>query len=420
MECNKKEIDAMIEDIAQLIATYKITEDGLEFVSETKYWEWLTSEVVKVGNTPWGEKIKLEEGKNITEWILSKIGNESAEKYTSHLFVNRGAEYDFIQEMRNSPLEILKGNRWRMATQDEDLKQGIDAIRYNIFDRKEHTVQIKAGLSDSFKTVNLQQYMPEDNPQISERMQKGLLKKRTPVDEVYVNEKIWKWRNSEKGKNVIIKRGDNHPNVNKLPMKDTDIKKAGEKRFDNAAKGNVENHILASKVIGQIGKGAIIGGIAKITASVIINYKKYKNGYIDEQQFLKTIALDGVQGGVEGGMIAAINVPVQIVAANLGLGAPVTVPVMIVVGKTARKIIEPAFGKGQYLRDKNEMYYAMNLQQGLSQFCIMSFKSFEDTNHLINRAILNRKKFEELEYVNQTTDYINQTLDDEINSILGE
>lgn len=413
MKYNKKEVNKAIDEIASLAATYKIANDGLEFVSEVKYWEWLTSEVVKTGNTPTGEKIPLIDGDSISKWISSKLGNESAEKYVTDLLVNRGAEYDFVKNMQNLPVEFLKGNRWRMATQQEDLEQGIDAIRYNIFTKKETTVQIKAGLSDSFKSVFLHQYMPEDNAQIKERMAKGLLKKRTPTDEVYVNGKIWDWRNSENGRNTIIKRGDNHPNVKKLNINDEELKMNGEKRFENATRGDVEKYITRSNAITQIGKGAVIGTAIGITASTFINYGRYKNGEIDEKQFLKTLITDGTQSGLQGGIVAAINIPVQLVSSNLGLGAPITIPVMIVVGKTAKNIIEPVFGKGKYLKYKKEIQYTTDLQKALVVFSNMSFESFNNTKLLMDKLVIHTSN-------SIIFDYINEKLDEELDTILEE
>lgn len=400
LKLNPKEYEDFFESVGTIAAATKIFNNGFEYVNNAEYWRWLTTNVVKepiVNNI----KTQLNSATNIQNWIISRL-TEGKEKYIRHLLETRGAEFDFVTNMQNDPIELLKGFFWRMATPQEDRLHGIDAIRRNIFTGIEETHQIKAGLSESFKRVNLSQYIKDPNENALEYLHKNF-KQNTPVDVVDVNENIANWRNSSRGVEKIVSRGDIHSNVRES-FSDKDIANKAQNRFEQAKSGNAIPSVTFQSAFQEIGKGAITGAVIFVGISTITNYKAYRNGQITGNEFANNLVKDSAKGGLMGGSMAAINIPIQLAAKAIGVGMPVTIPVMIIVGYGLKKIIDPIFGEGDYREILNEMNYTTDITNGLTTFAISSYKSFEMQKQFVNEIFKEEYKAKILNEISKKTD----------------
>jgi len=379
-----EELKEMLEDISSLAAEVHIVKNGIEYVNEVKFWEWFTENVVKEGKLSDGSKLPLIDSTAIAEWINDSMGT-GKNKYLLDMFVNRGGEYNYVQAMQNNPFELLKGNTYRLATAIEDGTQGIDAVRHNLI-FGDTTIQIKAGLSDSFKRVDLSQYIPEPSEQVQERLSGVLHKNSTPVDEVVVNGKILDWRMSDAGRVQIEARGDAHPNVTSHPIDDNALTESGKQRFKDAQSGRADPSITLSGSLEQIGQGIVIGAVVSIGVSTLSNYKDYKNGIITPNEYINYIMRDTAQGMTQGGLVAAINIPVQVLAHSINVGAPVTIPVMIAVSGLVNKVVGPMFGKGEYKKTMQNISYTTNVGKSFVQFLEISRRSFYSQKNMLLTA----------------------------------
>lgn len=369
---NTDDVVDFFQKTANVIADAKIYFDGVEYVNEVKFWDWLTTEVVKnpiVGN----EKLKLDSAYNISNW-LNVRDKEGKIMKMEELLRNRGAEFDFVRNKQDDIFDFFKGIKWRRATPLEDSVLGIDAIEKNMFSGEEITHQIKAGLSDIFKSVDLRKYTDNLSDENLEKLRLMGIKHK-PIDVIDVNEKIYDWRISEKGLERIIKRGDTHPDVRKS-FEDDKLMRNGEKRLMDGMKGNAEPQIVLEGVVKQVGKGAVIGVICSVSMSSLKNYKDMNNGMISTEEYYKNVALDGLYGGAKGTIVSAVNIPVQMLAHSLSVGAPVTIPVMICLTAGVDKVLQPMFGKGEYLETLNSLKYSTNISECLLDFSLVSFISY--------------------------------------------
>lgn len=113
-------------------------------------------------------------------------------------------------------------------------------------------------------------------------------------------------------------------------------------------------------------KGGLAGAVIGITTEAVMSYKKYKNGEITKEEYLKEMAKSGGQYGVSGavtaGITTSITPAITAVAGTLGVACPaVSIPVSIALGAGIDKIIAPAFGRGEYKKILDEAKYYQNL-----------------------------------------------------------
>jgi len=359
-EWTPRQSSEFLDAVATLGAGAKVFGDGVQYVDDVQFWRWLTTDVVKAP-VIYGVPLPLDSADAIQEWVSARLADGNKGKYVQHIFQNRGAEFDFVRWNQHDPVEFLKGNSWRMATPLEDRDHGIDAVRRNFFSGQEETHQVKAGLSDSFRRVDLSKYSP-GGPK--------------PVDVVDVNEKIHDWRTSEDGQSLIAKRGDAHPDVRRA-FSDDRIAEQGERRMDQARSGAAAPNITFEGVATQVGRGALIGAVVGVGVSTVSNYGRYRRGEIDGATFGNLMIADSGRGAVMGGAVAAVNIPVQLAAHALGVGNPVTIPVMIVVGAGLRYVIDPMFGRGAYAEHLQGMQVTTDVAQGVARFAGQCQASFE-------------------------------------------
>ena len=121
---------------------------------------------------------------------------------------------------------------------------------------------------------------------------------------------------------------------------------------------------LAKGAAVEMAKGAVIGAVLTVGIEAVTRYKDYKEGRISGKDYLKELTKAGGDGAVTGGATAGLMIPVTAVLSAAGLaGAPVTIPVSIVLGAAINKIVAPAFGRGEYREILGEAKYYQDLMQ---------------------------------------------------------
>jgi hypothetical protein len=163
---------------------------------------------------------------------------------------------------------------------------------------------------------------------------------------------------------------------------DESVKHATNQRYETASQNNIDVGITLDGFLKQVGQGALIGATLYIGISALTNYHNYKIGNISFDEFAGILIKDGSKGGVMGGSMAAVNVGVQYAATALGIGAPITIPVMLVISIGLKKIVDPLFGDGEYAEILNSMSYHTSLQKAWYNFGLLSTALYEGQSEL--------------------------------------
>jgi hypothetical protein len=119
--------------------------------------------------------------------------------------------------------------------------------------------------------------------------------------------------------------------------------------------------VAVAGVLREVGRGALVGAVVSITASTIAQYRAWRRGAITSEEFKRQVLHDAAKGATKGAILGGINVGVQTVAIAVGVGAPVTIPVMIVFAIGVDKLIDPAFGDGEYRRILERLEYQTDI-----------------------------------------------------------
>ena len=109
--------------------------------------------------------------------------------------------------------------------------------------------------------------------------------------------------------------------------------------------------------------------------------------------------------------MAAINVGVQYAATALGVGAPVTIPVMLIISIGLKKVIDPMFGDGEYAETLQSMKYYTSVQKGWHDFGRLSVALYEaqDSLRQVHAARSERAKL-----LNSFSSRLDNKLDEEL------
>lgn len=110
---------------------------------------------------------------------------------------------------------------------------------------------------------------------------------------------------------------------------------------------------------------------------------------------------DSAYGATSGCAIASINVGIQSVTIPAGIGAPNTIPVLILAGYGLDKLIAPAFGKGAYKEVLKDISLCTDVHKAFTKFIVNSYNCrmyFEDW---IEKMEASHKIYKKLEGVNK-------------------
>lgn len=333
---SQKRTENFLNATAGCAATAFIHQEGLQFVSDAEFWRWMSQEVVKRPGL-------FDSSEAIRSFVLAKPHGSEV------LIQGRGMEWDWVRDFNQDPRHVLQSAS--LGTLADD-RAGIDAHVRKLFGSPEQ-IQMKTALSDTGAAVNLEKYGPDTR--------------------VVVNERITQWRKQHP--EVLAARGDSRPV--ETAYTDEELKHATDRRMEQARHGDASPGVTLGGALEQVGRGALIGTVVAVGAATLTNYARFERGEISGQEFGDLILRDAGQGALTGGVIAAVNIPVQMAATALGVGAPVTVPVMLLVGTALSKVINPMFGKGEYQVILQNLTMTKNLAEAHARFAQMSVATLE-------------------------------------------
>ena len=359
-EIKKDEFKDFIENVANIAGASKIISDGIQYVDNAMFWQWMRNSFPKM----------FENG--LQTWMSIHPDNARV------AFQTKGLEWDVFRNYHPNLIDI---NELSKATNDR-IK---DLSSYNPFTADITIIQVKAPLSAGG---------------IKREAQK-LFSHYPPETKFAVTQSVY---------DEAIKNGMS-PDRFVQVVPDEAVKKITDQRYEAAAKNNIDIGITLDGFLEQVGQGALLGATIYIGVSALSNYRSYKCGDLSFDEFAERLIKDGAKGGVMGGSMAAINVGVQYAATAIGVGAPVTIPVMIVISVGLKKFVDPLFGDGEYKEILNSMKYSTSFQKGWLDFGLLSVSLFDKQIQLKSFVA---DKIEKGKLLNSFSKALDDKLDEEL------
>lgn len=341
-----KETKEFLESLAVLGAGAKIFRDGVEYTDRVAFWQWIKDSHpgMDLGSAEAIKKVAI--SGDLKTVIQGKV-----------------YEWDWFNHYRNNPLNIGK-----VVNLSEGKTAPIDAVIKNPFTGQEVSVQLKAPTTASSISNALTEI------------------KEKPAD-LYIGPKEMTDKAREMG--VPYEEFQNGEN----------IKQSLNKRIEEAKSGEAVPGLDLNGVMSQIGEGALIGAVVYAGVSALSHFRAYKRGEISGKEYAKLVGKNSVKGTIMGGGLAFINIPVQLSATAIGVGMPVTIPVMIVCAYGLRKIIEPIFKEGRYAEIVKNMSYSTDTARAWAHFAVLSCYLYESQKQFLNKVSKHFKDFADRERI---------------------
>lgn len=153
--------------------------------------------------------------------------------------------------------------------------------------------------------------------------------------------------------------------------------------------------LTARGVLGEVGKGAVIGAVVSITASTIGHFAAYQRGELTDEQFRAAVLKDGTKGALKGAIFGGVNVSVQAAAVVLGVGAPLVLPVMVAFGVALDQIVDPAFGDGAYRDVLESLGYAAETARLHTEYADACARSYDHVTALLPHAAVIERAYQQ-------------------------
>lgn len=158
------------------------------------------------------------------------------------------------------------------------------------------------------------------------------------------------------------------PNPLKVFNSADDNLKSAEHLRKHAEDGNFTNTVFSVQTLNELGKGALIGGAVSLGVSAIQNYMALKNGEIDIDIAFTNIAKDSARGAVVGVALKGVALLCPPGLVGIGLG--------IIIGSGLRKVIDAAFGKGDFEELVRDMRIDQGMTNAYTNFAITTYNAF--------------------------------------------
>ncbi len=339
-----REAKEFLESLAILGAGAKIFKDGVQYTQDAGYWQFMADtfkgDFKSVEAVKQGFLVK-------PDWMEAQI-------------TGKGYEWDWFNHFRDNPFNIGK-----VAHLSADANDKIDATVRNVFSGHVQDVQLKARLTDNSINSALQE-----------------IKDKHAGTLVVGPEEL-----TAKAKEVSL------PHKFESFQSIHEIDTSKQERIQQAEDGNVSIGVNWDGVLIQVGRDALIGAAVYASVSVVSHFKAYKRGEISGEEYARLVLSGSVKGAIMGGGLAFINIPVQLTAAAVGVGMPVTIPVMIVCGYGLRKIIAPVFKEGRYAEIVQNMSYSTEAAGAWVHFTVLSCYLYESQEQFLHKMSGHFKKF---------------------------
>lgn len=318
--------------------------------------------------------------------------------------MNKNDEYDienFLKIVSKVAVESKIHHYGEICEEDVEI---LKCFTNQITKNPEGLHQIKFGISDNFEEKDLRQYIDF----ISEIANSSLYEINKKNIEANINETIYNLKDKDKRNKTIYKKDDSNNNLKKI-LSNKNLQKLVKKALKKD-KLDIDN---MSDIINQVEEVAKFGCIIGIGKSALSNYKKLTDKEITIEEFENRLLLDSCYEGIKNGAVAAVNIPVKIFVKQLGISNPITIPVMILVNKSVKKVIDPIFKRGEYSNLLNYIAYTNDLMKAYSGFSEMILENLYLNYDLLANAYRHREQF--LKYKE-----FNKQIDSELLSILED
>lgn len=342
----ENEILKMLKETSKLYTDIFIGNQTELLANEVEFWKWLKANFPK--NFSSFEKIK-EQAINNSEWFKLQLQG-------------KGYEWDFMKSQRESIKNIF--SRFNAGT--NPTQEGIDILKTNIFTGKtKNTYQNKA-------------YYNKSNPNL----------KNTPKDATVVT-------TSEKVKYAQDKGFKTEEFLNAEQGK-----KAVDSRLKNVKDGKINIEYNFKNIGITMGKAGAVGFVIGVAVETLTSYKKWKNGEITTDEYLKEVLKSGGNFALNASMTSGIMIPISAKIVALGVSEFINFPVAIAISMSLDKIIAPAFGSGKYKEYLNEAKYYQNIDYFYKDFIEELINFEEEYKNFIFSFLEQEKEFESLVEIN--------------------
>lgn len=180
------------------------------------------------------------------------------------------------------------------------------------------------------------------------------------------------------------------------------VRTDAERLYQEMVEGEATTQITGGVVAEQMAKGAIIGALVSFSISSVLNYIKYKNGEITEDEAFREIGEDSVKGVITGGAMAGVSLFLP--GGVIGYVAGVAIGMYI--NAVCTNFLDEVFGKGVYeqilhscgyitgtAKNAGEMLrkyqnYMQRIDQNIDQMSVRkpeTQRNLEQTEDLISR-----------------------------------
>lgn len=358
-----EEIRDFIEKIAGRNGSHFIFKHGYNYVDNVEFWKWI--------------KNTYKDSKYLS--VPSNLKNVFSDKAKASgiksIIRGKGAEWDWVKSFNNNPKNQgfhLPPEEWKIAKLSKDVTGKTDAYIKHLKSGHKELVQIKTATTDN-----------------SAKGVARKLKDRYPGHRMVANEKL-----------AVEARKAGVPKVEHFS--DKQMAQNTQKRTSAAKSGTVSVGYTIPGVLKEVGYGAVVGAVVQASIASFTNYKRLKNGEITDNEFWNEVGKDSAYGATSGGAMAGINVVIQSFAIPAGIGAPVTIPVLILAGYGLDKLIAPAFGKGAYGEMLQDISFSTDMQRAFTDFAINSYGCFCYFEEWLEKMKESHNVYKYLEATNKT------------------
>jgi hypothetical protein len=356
-----------LEDLisaASRIAVAESFRSGLGYVDDASFWQWMSENYPGVAARPGGW----------AAWIQAKP------KSAGSLLSGKVQEWDWVRDFKNKPINLAK-----LAHVSKDAVSRHDATVKNLLTGHVEKVESKFASSRGSAASALENAQRKPGigrlvgtPEVIEEAHGRGLESHLQLEQ---------YRSSGQGQEAAARRARSAPRA--------------------SGPG-----VTLPGGLREVGRGALIGAAVSISASTIAQYRAWHRGQISADEFKKQVLHDAAKGGTKGAILGGINVGVQTAALAIGVGAPITIPVMLVFGIAIERIIDPAFGDGEYRRVLDRLGYQADLAALGSDFAVACQGAYDTVAIVAFNAATLRLEFEEVNALSAaTTDRIGDALE---------
>ncbi|OQC10712.1 MAG: hypothetical protein BWX75_00341 [Candidatus Cloacimonetes bacterium ADurb.Bin088] len=360
------------------------SEDMLKFIdfsSNAAAYGFITShaqnymrniQVADLLNTKFLQSGIFNTAKSAQEWLNNRLSaNPDSINYIYSVLQGHGAgEVDFVRYINGSLKSLLYKAEYATNEAGKIVSNvgGVDLVIKNRFtDEIIQRVQVKSNWTNSARNIK-------------NTLDEFLKNKYYSPDIVLV------------GPQELIdearKRGI--PNPLRVFNSADDNLKSAEHLQKYVENGKLTNTVFSVQTLSELGKGALIGGAVSLGVSAIQNYIALKNGEIDIDMAFTNIAKDSARGAVVGVALKGVALLCPPGLVGIGLG--------IIIGSGLRKVIDAAFGKGDFEELVRDMRIDQGITNSYTNFAITTYNAFrtqkqfasEMKTHANNAALIDQ------------------------------